>query len=211
VPDITAANITSSASRLYLSFYRTMDSCNCGHVYNLHQYHKSVVEKACYVQLHTPMWNGILSIPSCAKFKSYCLDISVSYKCKEQALRGDSVLMLCQVFQCSEVGWKCLSRATWILNGNGCISTCSKRECHRHTVIIICVNRRWGDLFWRGDNAVISALFNLRSKLGELCNNGNHTFCLLHSPVLNYNPIQGTMSQRVPIPKTISSSTTSKL
>ncbi len=40
------------------------------HVYYLHQYHKSVVEKACHIRLHTPMWNGILSIPSCAKFKA---------------------------------------------------------------------------------------------------------------------------------------------
>lgn len=80
-------------------------------------------------------------------------------------ITGDGMLILCKVFQCSEVGWKCLSCATWILNGNGCISTCSKRECHRHSVIIICVNRRWGDLFWRGDDAVILALFNLCSKL----------------------------------------------
>ncbi len=73
--------------------------------------------------------------------------------------------MLCKVFQCSEVGWKRLSCATWILNGNGCISTCSKGECHCHTVIIICVNRCWCDPFWRGDNAVVLAFFNLCSKL----------------------------------------------
>jgi hypothetical protein len=30
------------------------------HVYYLHQYHKSVVEKACYVWLHTPMWEWYL-------------------------------------------------------------------------------------------------------------------------------------------------------
>jgi len=30
-----------------------------GHVYYLHQYHKSVRFKACYVWLQTPMWNGI--------------------------------------------------------------------------------------------------------------------------------------------------------
>lgn len=99
------------------------------------------------------------------KLRSY---IRLSYICfsfSSLAWIYNVYSMLCEPVEDFKVVRESFASATWILYGNWNIGTGSKRKCHGHSVVIVCIDRCYVQLLWWGDHAVIWPFLNCCSQL----------------------------------------------
>ena len=86
-------------------------------------------------------------------FCEYCTSLSV-------LINVLICLVLCELLEDFEVVGECFSGATGILDGYRNIPTSSKRECHGHSMVIICVYRSDSQFLRWSNHTVVRAFFN---------------------------------------------------
>lgn len=75
-------------------------------------------------------------------------------------LNVQECLVLSEPLKDFKIVRKCLPGATRILDGYWNVSTSSKRECHCHSMVIICVYRCYIQFLGRSNHTVIRTFFN---------------------------------------------------